>query len=400
MGACYGNDKKYSTNGLDAQKDQENEITNPVLHNNIPGQGKMCDETCQYIILINNWVCKKTPIDNVWKKRMVSVKAEDVTTSELLEIKNNSLSLPESKYVLTFDVFANIEDNPEEFHEHYQEKQEQHLEQLNTQLCQYCLILCDFQYCNECDLIYNPLIYMIYMIPKEDEPINNCTLELESIFNPNSNFNNNDDKNNGFSSAQNNNKNNNNLDSDSNPKTFITLSDLTKKQELKWFSNNDKSIMPEHMHNTDARFDLRYSEKDVIKLEPHLHTNIDLKEINFRKGIIDAGYIRNIIAMLQYDLKKAYIIEPNEKIAQTIFLPLVKVAQLVLVRNRKELEITAREIQRFGSTSRIDVPVNMAEEKIMRRMLSAPTRTIGTDELGKLRSTTTYAVQDITQQFQ
>ncbi|KAG9296029.1 hypothetical protein G9A89_011881 [Geosiphon pyriformis] len=69
--------------------------------------------------------------------------------------------------------------------------------------------------------------------------------------------------------------------------------------------------------------------------------------------------------MLQNNLEKAYIIEPNEKIAQTIFLPLVKITQLVLVENRKELEITARKIQKFGSTNRIDVPVNMAEKKIV-----------------------------------
>ncbi|KAG9298662.1 hypothetical protein G9A89_012730 [Geosiphon pyriformis] len=35
--------------------------------------------------------------------------------------------------------------------------------------------------------------------------------------------------------------------------------------------------MPECMHNTDAEFDLRYLEKDVIKLKPYSHTCIDLK---------------------------------------------------------------------------------------------------------------------------
>ncbi|KAG9299189.1 hypothetical protein G9A89_013837 [Geosiphon pyriformis] len=35
------------------------------------------------------------------------------------------------------------------------------------------------------------------------------------------------------------------------------------------------------------------------------------------------------------------------------------------VESRKELRITARGIQQFGSTSRIDVPVNMAEEEIV-----------------------------------
>ncbi|KAG9297299.1 hypothetical protein G9A89_001988 [Geosiphon pyriformis] len=73
---------------------------------------------------------------------------------------------------------------------------------------------------------------MIYTIP-EEEPISNCTLESESTFNPNSNSDNNDNKNNKSSSTQYGNKDNNNLDFDSNPETYITLSDLTNEQELK-----------------------------------------------------------------------------------------------------------------------------------------------------------------------
>ncbi|KAG9297813.1 hypothetical protein G9A89_000118 [Geosiphon pyriformis] len=145
--------------------------------------------------------------------------------------------------------------------------------------------------------------------------------------------------------------------------------------------------MPEHVHNTNAEFDLRYLGKNFIKLEPHLHTCIDLKivleilattmvqlasrsslakrGINIRGGIIDTEYVGNIITMLQNDSEKAYIIDPNEKIAQSIFLPLVKVAQLISVKNKKKLGITAREIQRFGSMNRINIPVNMTEEKIV-----------------------------------
>ncbi|KAG9301492.1 hypothetical protein G9A89_008344 [Geosiphon pyriformis] len=206
------------------------------------------------------------------------------------------------------------------------------------------------------------------------EPENSCTLELESLFNPNSNSDNNDDK-------------NNNSNSDTKYEQHIAIPDFTKKLELKWFSNNNKDIMPKHAHNTDVGFDLRYPGTETIKLEPHSHICIDLKialeisvttmvqlasksslakrEINIRRGIIDAGYIGNIIAMLQNDSEKTYTIEPNEKIAQTIFLPLVKIAQLVLVRNREELGMTAKEIQGFGSTGRIDVLVNMAEEEIV-----------------------------------
>ncbi|KAG9287465.1 hypothetical protein G9A89_023837 [Geosiphon pyriformis] len=228
---------------------------------------------------------------------------------------------------------------------------------------------------------------MIYTIPKKDKPISSCALESESTFNSNSNSDNDNNENNGSSFAQDGNKNNNNLNSNTNPKTYIALPDLTKKQELKWFSNNNKDIMPKCVHDTDVEFDLRYPGKDIIKLKPHLHICIDLKialeiptttmaqlvsrsslakkGINIRGEIIDTEYIENIITILQNDLKKAYIIEPNKKIAQTIFLLLIKVAQLVSVGNKEKLGIMTREIQGFKSTDRIDVLINMAEKKIV-----------------------------------
>ncbi|KAG9301770.1 hypothetical protein G9A89_003317 [Geosiphon pyriformis] len=125
--------------------------------------------------------------------------------------------------------------------------------------------------------------------------------------------------------------------------------------------------MPERAHDIDAGFDLKYPKKDAIKLESHLCICIDLKialEILATTIIIDARYVENIIAMLQNNSEKVYIIDPNKKIIQAIFLSLVKIAKLVSIRNRKELGITAREIQGFGSMNRIDVPVNITEEKI------------------------------------
>ncbi|KAG9290257.1 hypothetical protein G9A89_022233 [Geosiphon pyriformis] len=222
---------------------------------------------------------------------------------------------------------------------------------------------------------------------KKEKPISSCTSELESVFNPDLNSDNDNNKNNSFSSVQNNNDVNSDSNSNSNSKQYIALPDLTKEQKLKWFSNNNKGIMPECIHDTDTEFDLKYSGKDPLKLEAHSHICIDLKialeisatiivqlafrsslakkRINIREGIIDTEYVRNIIAMLQNDLEKAYIIDPNEKIAQAIFLPLVKIVQLVSVGNKEELGITAKGIQGFRSTDRIDIPVNMVEKKIV-----------------------------------
>ncbi|KAG9289483.1 hypothetical protein G9A89_008044 [Geosiphon pyriformis] len=222
---------------------------------------------------------------------------------------------------------------------------------------------------------------------REEQEQHNCTSESKSIFNPNSNSDNDDNKNNDSSSAQNSNNFNLNSNFNSNSKQYIAFFDLTKEQELKWFSNNGKSIMSEHTHDTDAEFNLRYPEKDAIKLESHSCIYIDFKialeilattmiqlasrsglakkKINIKEEIINAEYIGNIIAILQNNSEKAYVIEPNEKIAQTIFLSLVKVVQLMSVGNREELGITAKRIQKFRSTDKIDIPVNITEEEYM-----------------------------------
>ncbi|KAG9299399.1 hypothetical protein G9A89_014048 [Geosiphon pyriformis] len=38
------------------------------MWNDIPGQEEMCDEMCQYTILINNWISKDIPINDAWKR--------------------------------------------------------------------------------------------------------------------------------------------------------------------------------------------------------------------------------------------------------------------------------------------------------------------------------------------
>ncbi|KAG9295431.1 hypothetical protein G9A89_013460 [Geosiphon pyriformis] len=248
---------------------------------------------------------------------------------------------------------------------------------------------------------------MIYMIPEEEEPISSCLSESESPINCDLNSNDNDDNKNTSSNFIHKSNNwNSNSNSNSKYEQYIALPDLSKEQELKWFSDNDEGIMPECVHNTDAGFDLRYPGKNAIKLEPHLHTSIDLKvameipattmvllasksslakkEVNIRRGIIDAEYVGNIIAMLQNDSEKAYTIEPNEKIVQAIFLPLVKIASLVSVETREELGITTRETQRFRSMGRINVPVNMIEEEIIdKREIISTSQTISIPPYGQ-----------------
>ncbi|KAG9290576.1 hypothetical protein G9A89_020946 [Geosiphon pyriformis] len=152
---------------------------------------------------------------------MAIAKIKEATPEKIREIKNN----PSEPIELDWDPEPELAPTREE--------QVQHLEEINTRLCNHCLIPCNFQYCDECDLIYNPPPCMIYTIPDEKEPINSCTSELELVYNSNSNFDNNNNENTSSSSAQCDNENINDSDSDSNYKQYIALPDLSKEQELK-----------------------------------------------------------------------------------------------------------------------------------------------------------------------
>ncbi|KAG9302873.1 hypothetical protein G9A89_022289 [Geosiphon pyriformis] len=126
---------------------------------------------------------------------------------------------------------------------------------------------------------------------------------------------------------------------------------------------------PEEFHKHYQNLALTKKEQkqylEQLNTQLSFRSSLVKKRINIREEIIDTGYVGNIIAMLQNDSEKTYIIEPNKKIAQAIFLPLVKIAQLVSMKNRKKLGITAREIQRFKFMGRIDILVNITEKKIV-----------------------------------
>ncbi|KAG9299560.1 hypothetical protein G9A89_020731 [Geosiphon pyriformis] len=229
MGTCYDNKPCLACGKT---------LLNKRMWNDIPGQGGTCNKSCQYMILISNWIRKETPIKAAWRRAMQQL--DSSISKEIRKIKNNP---PESiELDWNPEPVINFLD-PEQFHEHYQElaptreEQEQWLEKLNIRLCQYCLIPSNFEYCNKCDLMYNPLIHIIYTIPEEEEPISSCTSESELSFDPNSNSDNDDNENTGSSSIQYDNNDNNNSNSDSNfdlkYEQYITIPDLTKEQELK-----------------------------------------------------------------------------------------------------------------------------------------------------------------------
>ncbi|KAG9287816.1 hypothetical protein G9A89_017411 [Geosiphon pyriformis] len=95
------------------------QLLNERMWNDIPGRRGMCDTSCQYTILItishlDGYLHDK---DKIWQ--MVNAKVKSTSSSEILEIKNNPPEPTNIVLVLNLDVFIDLENSPEEFHEHY-----------------------------------------------------------------------------------------------------------------------------------------------------------------------------------------------------------------------------------------------------------------------------------------
>ncbi|KAG9295289.1 hypothetical protein G9A89_021220 [Geosiphon pyriformis] len=148
--------------------------------------------------------------------------------------------------------------------------------------------------------------------------------------------------------------------------TPIYLTENQPAIQHKYFDNNGQGIKPEKAHKIDAGYDLKYLGKDTLVLQPKFLTKINLKialkipsrtmvqiasksllaskEINIRRGVIDAGYTRNIIIILQNETDKSFRIEHAEKIAQAIYLLLINISDLQSVNNREQLRKSERRI--------------------------------------------------------
>ncbi|KAG9298200.1 hypothetical protein G9A89_002688 [Geosiphon pyriformis] len=91
-----------------------------------------------------------------------------------------------------------------------------------------------------------------------------------------------------------------------------------------------------------------------------LRSSLTKKGISIQGGVIDSEYIRNLMVLLQNNSEKPYTIESKKKIAQAIFLPLVKIGKFMSVKNHEELLQTMRKTFGFGSTEK-RIEANFAE---------------------------------------
>ncbi|KAG9293313.1 hypothetical protein G9A89_007559 [Geosiphon pyriformis] len=296
--------------------------------------GEMCDTTCQYMILICDWVRGGTPFEAAFNRALkrlqhyshdedklyntAQAKVRGGTAEEIQRWKESAEVADE---VANYNMF----DPVDEFQDYYQQlcptrqEQEQYLAQINTYLCENCLIPCQSQCYEEC----------------QDERDLERKMEIEN--------------------QQSQNQLINQQDSPDGPESekFVAYTDLEQVTDIRYFDNGHLGIIPERAHPTDAEFDLCYSEDQSTTLPPRSITKIDLKiAVEIPPGIMVQMASRSSFAKkeISNNSEKPYTIESKEKIAQAIFLPLVKIGKFVPVENREELSQTTRGTFGFGST--------------------------------------------------
>ncbi|KAG9295790.1 hypothetical protein G9A89_009019 [Geosiphon pyriformis] len=297
-------------------------------------RGGVCNQTCQYALSISEKVKRGTPFNAAYNSAFNKLyhylhDAEMIFDLAIALInratKKDVRQIKEAEYIkYTIELAGfNYEDEVEVYH--------QIAKQMNIRLCEECIMPCNEQWCPECYAL------SILLPSKNDE--NEIEFgepeEIKKI-----------------------------------ETTPIYLIENQPALQLKYFNNNGQGIQPEKAHEIDVEYDLRYPGKDILVLKPKSLTKINLKialkilpgamvqiaswssltskEINVRRGIINAGYTRDIT------------IKHAEKIAQAIYLPLINISGLQLVNQREQLRKSNRGIQGFGSTGRFIVPVNIA----------------------------------------
>ncbi|KAG9294105.1 hypothetical protein G9A89_021464, partial [Geosiphon pyriformis] len=331
--------------------------------NDLPGRRGTCDATCQYTILICDWIRGGTPFKAAFNRALkrlqhyshdedelyntTQAKVREGTTEEIRCWKE---SAEVADKVASYNMF----DPVDEFQDYYQQlcltrqEQKQYLAQINTYLCENCLIPCQNQCCKKC----------------QDERDLEKKMEIEN--------------------QQSQNQSINQQDSPDGPESekFVAYTNLEQVTDIRYFDNGHLGIIPERAYPTDAGFDLHYPEDQSTTLPLRSITKIDLKivveippgimvqmasrssltkkRISIQEGVIDSEYTGNLMVLLQNNSEKPYTIESKEKIAQAIFLPLVKIGKFVPVENREELSQTTRGTFGFGLT-RKEIEVNFTE---------------------------------------
>ncbi|KAG9292352.1 hypothetical protein G9A89_015222 [Geosiphon pyriformis] len=207
---------------------------------------RVCDQICQYVLLISKKVRKRIPFDAVYNSALNKLYHYPHNAKIIFDLaialinratQEDVCQMKEAKYIEHTIELAGFdyEDEVKTYHQiasHTyltKEAQIQQLEQINIQLCEEYVMPCDDQWCLECYALSIPL-------PDEND-------ENEIEF--------------GVSKLV-----------EELPTTPIYLLEKQPPLQLKYFDNHGQRIRSEKAHEIDAGYNLRYSEKDTLVLQP------------------------------------------------------------------------------------------------------------------------------------
>ncbi|KAG9293742.1 hypothetical protein G9A89_019079 [Geosiphon pyriformis] len=86
---------------------------------------------------------------------------------------------------------------------------------------------------------------------------------------------------------------------------------------------------------------------------------IPCQKISVQEEVIDSGYTENLMILLQNNSEKSYTIESKEKIAQAIFLPLIKILitntieELIYISENTIMEYLGTELENMSTPQEI-----------------------------------------------
>jgi deoxyuridine 5'-triphosphate nucleotidohydrolase len=248
------------------------------------------------------------------------------------------------------------------------------LEYINVKLCSECLIPCDKEKCNDCVQLEQP--------PKLDKGKGKAVLEpieeeiIISEHPPQLEW--------------------TNLKEDF-AEIYQALDNLKEKLQLsqpientgyyavKVYNDQGKGKLPEKAHSTDAGYDVFYTGEKEEVIPAHKVLLVDIyiaieipvgvmcqvmsrsslakQGINVKGGVIDSGYTGNISVIIQNDSEEDFLLKPQQKIAQLVFLQLASIDSLQPVETRKELGQTSRGTDGFGSTDLTEAQTYFLEQE-------------------------------------
>ncbi|KAG9304249.1 hypothetical protein G9A89_019811 [Geosiphon pyriformis] len=308
-------------------------------------RGEVCNQTCQYALLISEKVRRGTPFDAAYNSALNKLYHYSHDAEIIFDLAITLINEATQKDVYQMKKPEYIEytmelagfDYKDEVETYYQiashtyltkEAQIQRLKQINIQLCEECVMPCDDQWCLEC--------YALSISLPDENDENEIEFGVSELV-------------------------------EKLPTTPIYLLEKQPPLQLKYFDNHGQGIKPKKAHEIDAGYDLRYLGKDTLVLQSKFLTKINLKialeippramvqiasrsslaskEINIRGGVIDAGYTRDITIMLQNETDKPFKIEHAEKIAQAIYLSLINISGLQSVTTENNWKKVKEELK-------------------------------------------------------